>query len=93
MTHLHAGALASKRESGSDCEYAADELDKRIAYGLASVAAAYRSLDLGNAATSRIWRDPTNQPRRDRRRGRGAGDDKQEPYRPLAMRQGDEPVA
>ena len=93
MTHLHAGALASKCESRSDREYAADELDNGIAHGLASFTAAYRGLDLWYAATSRIWRDPTDQPRRNRRGSRCASDDKQEPHRPLAMRQRDEPAA
>src|SRR5271154_5667469 len=90
MTHLHAGAFASERESGSDCEQAADELDNGIAYGPAWFAAAYRGLDFGYSATSRIGRDPTNQPRRDCRGGRSAGDDEQEPWRALTIRQGDE---
>jgi len=93
MTHLHAGALASERESGSDCEYAADELDNGIAYGPTSFAAMYCGLDFGYAAASRIRREPTNQPGGDARGGRSASDDEQEPQRPLAMRQGDELVA
>jgi hypothetical protein len=79
MTHLHTGTLAPKRKSGSDSEEAADELDNSIAYRPAPFATAYRRLDLGYATAFRIWRDSSDQPRRDRCGGRGASDDEREP--------------
>ena len=79
MTDLHTGAFAPKRESGSDCEQAADELENGIADRPAPFAAAYRRLDPGYATAFRIRRDPSAQPRRDRCGGCGASDDEQEP--------------
>ena len=93
MTHLYAGALAPKRETRSDRQQAADELDDGVADGPSRLAAAYRSFDLRYAAARRVRRDPANERRGDSGGNCRDGDHGHQPGPSCAMRHSDETAA